>query len=272
MKTSPLGFAVVLALMLLCGCGSSTGTAITDAGFLQSDWMIVDLQTGSTEPRATIDASDPAYRDRLMAFRRIPAGTFKPGVLGAYIGDLDEKNRSTVTVTETWLGMFEVTRAQWARLAGTTAPTADGDLPATVTRGEAEGMLTRQSTAGRKYDLPDADAWEWAAGAGSGNSFAWGTSLIDTDAAPYAVFDPHVTSTLPVPTGPAVVGSKRPNDWGIFDMQGNLWEHVRSSIAGYEARGGSWAHPLITARAANRLSIPYDVPHPLIGIRLAWSE
>lgn len=263
---------LVLTVMavLAAGCGGS-GSLKNDTGMVAADYLVVDLVDGSAEPRRSIVASDPALRDRLMAFRRIPAADFVPGVVGSDLGEDDEKNRSRTRSGTAWLAVFELTRAQWQRLGGEAQPGA-GDLPAVVMRGRLEQLLTSARGRGMKLDLPEAAVWEWASSAGTGAAYAWGESLLDADSSPAAVVDPLPGSTLASPTGPAVVGSKQASAWGLYDMHGNLWEHVLSDDVGHEIRGGSWAQGVIQARSSNRLRLGYDVEHPLVGARLVWEE
>lgn len=268
-----LRLVLVLAVLSLAGCGgSSQGSVFNDGGMLTADWLVVDLSTGAAEPRHRLDPADPALRDRLMAFRRVPAGRFTPGVAGAFIGDGDEKNLAEEAVPEAWLAVFEVTAAQWARLTDGAVPATGGDLPAAIRRSELEAALAQQAGRGRHFALPSRLLWEYAASAGTGQAFAWGDALLEGDARLHAVFDPQAGSTLVRPTGPAAVGSRLGNSWGLFDMHGNLWEHVRGDEAEHEIRGGSWAQPLVQARSSNRVLLPYDTNHPLVGARLTWSE
>jgi formylglycine-generating enzyme required for sulfatase activity len=63
------------------------------------------------------------------------------------------------------------------------------------------------------YRLPTEAEWEYACRAGTATTFSYGDdeSLLDR----YAV---HRASRTEVP------GSKLPNDWGLFDVHGNVYE------------------------------------------------
>ena len=89
---------------------------------------------------------------------------------------------------------------------------------------------------GLDFDLPSDAQWEFAARAGHGSGY-WGDGSkvlnTDTDAnlnklARYRGDNPGgtsaTTSTAPTAGGTAIVGSYKPNSWGLYDMHGNVWE------------------------------------------------
>ena len=88
--------------------------------------------------------------------------------------------------------------------------------------------------------------------------FHWSDDLSATTAGQYAV----VRETGA--TGPAVVGSKLPNAFGLYDMHGNAFEMDSDG----NLRGGSWNCNLITTRAGNATSIGGAVDHGLVGLRV----
>ena len=83
---------------------------------------------------------------------------------------------------------------------------------------------------GVQYRLPTEAEWEFAARAGSKTAYSFGSD--PTELEKYAVFA--------ATDGPAKVGSKAPNAYGLHDMHGNVWEWTidQFSPKGFEGRGG----------------------------------
>ena len=107
--------------------------------------------------------------------------------------------------------------------------------------GESFLGLLRTKT-GVDFDLPSEAQWEFAARAGHGEGY-WGDGSvirIDSNAdANLALLGRYQrnggqiqsgsnwnnpASTCGTMNGSAVVGSYKPNDWGLYDMHGNVWE------------------------------------------------
>ena len=76
----------------------------------------------------------------------------------------------------------------------------------------------------KTYRLPTEAEWEYACRAGTSTAFSFGDSLNGTQA--------NCNGNLPFgPVGPGpflkrttAVGSYKPNAWGLYDMQGNVWQ------------------------------------------------
>ncbi len=69
---------------------------------------------------------------------------------------------------------------------------------------------------GRFYRLPTEAEWEYAARAGSNTSYSFGDTDKNIDT--HAVYYKNANGSY------AKVGSKEPNDWGLYDMHGNVAE------------------------------------------------
>jgi formylglycine-generating enzyme required for sulfatase activity len=171
----------------------------------------------------------------------VPAGLFE---MGSPDSDLDaddvEKPRHPVRITRPfYLGVCEVTRGQYRAVTGETPSYFEGsdDLPVERVswwdavkfcnqlsrarslppfygvNGETVTVLDWSATG---YRLPTEAEWEYACRAGSAARYSFGNdpgNLRD-----YAWHKQNSKGK----THP--VRQKRPNAWGLFDMNGNVWE------------------------------------------------
>jgi formylglycine-generating enzyme required for sulfatase activity len=141
------------------------------------------------------------------------------------------------------------------------------------------------------YRLPTEAEWEYACRAGSEKAFSWGTD-IDCTKAMYSnntlkseqCVD-YVKSRGLAADSPAPVKSYPPNDWGLYDMHGNVWEWVQGWYGSYPTnavvdpqgpetgtervrRGGSWFKFGRTCRSANRNFAHPATKHSTLGFRV----
>jgi formylglycine-generating enzyme required for sulfatase activity len=91
--------------------------------------------------------------------------------------------------------------------------------------------LPEEKKTGRTYRLPTEAEWAHACLAGSKS--AW--SYFDSDLRDYAWFGGNSKGhTHPV-------GEKKPNEWGLYDMYGNVWEWCSDLNGAYpEGDKGGW--------------------------------
>ena len=94
------------------------------------------------------------------------------------------------------------------------------------------GLL--HSRTGIAFDLPSEAQWEFAARAGNGAT-KWGDGSSIQNQNPDASLNllgryrgngggTSPAESSDATTGTAIVGTYKPNDWGIYDMYGNVWE------------------------------------------------
>jgi hypothetical protein len=223
-----------VALVLLTGCAASSGSAAADAALSDAAWLELDLANGTLQPVAAPDAhslAEARLRSSIMLFRRIPAGSTSghPAILPS--GGEPEDNLQLVNPGPAYLAVFELTRGQWARLRSQAEP-SDPALPATgLAPAEVSEVAASFRLARFRLALPDAGLWAHGCAAGNPGLFTWGDSSDAAVSTTYAVL--HTVSNQP--GGPATVGGRLPNAFGLYDMHGNAWEAIRTGN-GYAAR------------------------------------
>ncbi len=187
----------------------------------------------------------------------IPEGDF---LMGATENELDspdrEKPQHQVTVSTFFMGRYPVTQEQWREV--TALPQVEQALKANPSRFkgdkrpveqvswyEAKEFCARLSKyTKRNYGLPNEAEWEYACRAGTTTPFHFGET-ITTDLANYR-------GTGSYGEGPkgeyrqetTSVGIFSPNNFGLCDMHGNVWEwcedHWHDNYHKAPHDGSSW--------------------------------
>ena len=148
----------------------------------------------------------------------VQPGTFR---MGSDDGDADEKPIRSVTISKPfYIGRYEVTQKQWRNVMGTNPSMFQGDNNPVemVSWNDAEAFIQKlnEKEGTTKYRLPTEAEWEFAARGGTqsnGYKFAGSNNAVDV-----AVCGENSGREM------KPVGSKRPNELGIYDMSGNAWE------------------------------------------------
>lgn len=231
----------------------------------------------------------------------IPAGAFTMG------SPPDEADHSTqegpqhrVTVSQFFMAKYSVTQAQWQAVAALPKVGIDLEPKPSRFRGdtrpveriswyEALEFCNRLTIlTNRQYRLPTEAEWEYACRAGTTTPFYFG----ETISPEVANYDGNYTygsgpqgefreETTPVGQFPA-------NDFGLYDMHGNVWEwcldHRHGNYDGAPEdgsawlsdnesnfrilRGGSWVSHPGGCRSAYRLNIHPGSRSNLYGFRV----
>ena len=217
---------------------------------------------------------------------KIEAGTFMMGATSEMKNpDIDEKPVHQVTLTnDYYMGKYEVTQALWEAVMGSNPSKYKGDnLPVeSVSWNDCQEFISRlNSLTGRKFRLPTEAEWEYAARGGKkSRSYQYSGSSNISDVAWY---DENCGSTT------RAVGIKRPNELGIYDMSGNVWEWCHDWYSSYSSlsqmnpigaisgacrvrRGGSWDNSVWYSRSSSRSYDTSDYSRINLGLRLALTE
>lgn len=126
----------------------------------------------------------------------------------------------------------------------------------------------------REYRLPTEAEWEYACRADSATPYANGN---DINAMGWFSNNSQY-KTYPV-------SMKKPNNWGLYDMHGNVWEWCQDSYENYSVedatdpliinedspkvrRGGSWSDDAKSCRSATRFKYPANTHLSTMGFRL----
>ena len=136
-------------------------------------------------------------------------------IMGNDYAQEDEKPEHEVCVDDFYLGKYEVTQARWEKVMGFNPSKFSGaDLPV-----EQVNYLNVQKfiqKSGGACRLPTEAEWEYAARGGATTRYFWG-NMVHGD---YTWYEENSEET----THP--VGSKAPNQYGVYDLMGNVWEWV----------------------------------------------
>jgi formylglycine-generating enzyme required for sulfatase activity len=243
----------------------------------------------------------------------IPGGSFMMGTANSEIEKLVKKYNSDwfrrespqheVTVTEFYIGKFQITQEQWKQVSK--LPQVERELKKypshfpkaklpveKVSWYDAVEFCARLSKAtGKEYRLPSEVEWEYACRARTATPFYFGETITGN----LANYDASYTYANEVSAEyrgeTTLVGSFLPNQFGLYEMHGNVWEWCADNyhenydgapsdshawISEYTTtrilRGGSWLNVSGYCRSANRTRNAPDILYNNCGFRCVMSH
>ena len=222
----------------------------------------------------------------------VKGGTFMMGATPEQGEDTfeDEEPVHQVTISDYYIGQTQVTQQLWQAMMGNNPSKFTGDPQRPVeqvTWYDCQRFISRlNALTGQHFRLPTEAEWEYAARGGNlsqGHMYSGGNTIDDvawyTENSGKVSFFSDKRSTHPV-------GTKAPNELGLFDMSGNVWEWCQDWYSRYTAnaqtdptgssdgynrlcRGGSWCSNAEYCRVSYRNNNNLSYLHPAIGLRLA---
>jgi len=238
-----------------------------------------------------------------MKFTKLPGGTFKMGS-PANVGSNDEQPVRDITIDAFHMGVYEVRQAEFARFqkenpsyfrvggggeAKLKADTDTADFPVDSVNYDVAvkfigwlNDLPEEIAAGRMYRLPTEAEWEYASqgpAASPAERALYGQGIFAPLTATNANFSGNLGRTCKVGSYPA-------NAFGLYDMQGNVWEWCHDWFGPYDPtktnnpqgppngnsrvlRGGSWDGSANNCRCSYRGINRPVLANDVLGFRVA---
>lgn len=196
----------------------------------------------------------------------------------------------SVALSDFYIGETEVTQALWQAVMGTNPSHFKGNLQRPVecvSWNDCQLFIQKlNQLTGRTFALPTEAQWEYAAlgGTKSQHHRYAGSDNID-EVAWYRNNAREGLDTLDANYGTHPVKSKKPNELGLYDMSGNIWEWCHDWFDAYPTtpqqdptgskngerricRGGGWKGIESYARCTERDHLPQDYGDYGLGFRL----
>ena len=289
LKTFLLAFAAVMVAMpsmvqgvIVC---KKDGTRVN---FPYEDIdSIVTYNNDETPPSSgpVSDGQNKVYTVNGVSFKMIAVkgGTFTMGATSEQTGaGSGESPTHSVTLSDYYIGETEVTQELWTAVMGSNPSNFTGNMQLPVEMvswDDCQNFLAKlNGLTGETFRLPTEAQWEYAARGGNqaqGRLYS-GSNTID-DVAWY--FSNSSSTTHPVKT-------KAPNELGIYDMSGNVWEWCSDWYGSYSSaaqtdpagpskgnsrvkRGGGGGYNAAYCRVAARSYLTPARTLSYLGLRLA---
>ena len=223
----------------------------------------------------------------------------------------DESPVHQVTLSDYYMGEFEVTQELWEAVMGYSGRLSDGFYMRAVSPiwpgGVPESEYGKGSTypayyisyddivnqfiprlnklTGKKFRLPTEAEWEYAARGGKHQSYYLYSGSDNISSVAWYDANAYDVGAGSPAYGTHLVGTKSPNELGLYDMSGNVWEWCSDRYGEYSSysqtnptgptsgsfrvdRGGCWNDGAQGCRVADRNHSAPDGRYSNLGFRL----
>ena len=232
-------------------------------------------------------AIDPIIHQAIDDMVRVAGGTFTMGATPEQGSDVNivEKPAHEVTLRDYYISKYEVTQELWQVVMGYN-PSEFKNSPQNpvenVSWDDCQEFIAKlNELTGKRFRLPTEAEWEFAArGGDKSRGYKYSGSDFQDHVAWYYVNSDKMTHP---------VGQNSPNELGLYDMSGNVWEWCQDWYGRYSSgsqtnpsgpslgsdrvsRGGSWRYSARYCRVSNRSKEKRSFTDNNLGLRLALSN
>ena len=251
--------------------------------------------SSSTDPELSVakNGTPKTYAVKGVVFKmiKVRGGTFKMGATPEQTGAFDsEKPVHRVKLSDYYIGETEVTQELWTAVMGNNPSNfkSNSQLPVeNVSWNDCNNFISKlNDLTGENFHLPTEAQWEDAArGGNQSKGYLYSGSNTLVKVAWYTV-NSYNKGSSHRDYGTHVVKTKSPNELGLYDMSGNVWEWCQDWYGSYSSaavsnpkgpasgssrvsRGGSWSCNATRCRVADRYCVTPDFSRTGLGLRLA---
>ena len=214
----------------------------------------------------------------------VKGGTFMMGATSGQGSDafFQDKPVHEVTLSDYHIGKYEVTQEEWETVMGCNPSKFKGPKRPVenISWEDCQEFIQKlNALTGKSFRLPTEAEWEYAARGGNKSFGAKAAGGFDIgEIAEY--YENSNNTTFPV-------GQKQPNELGLYDMSGNVWEWCSDWYDNYGSgpytnpqgpsfgtlrvnRGGGWCSSEYLCNVTNRGHNIASERYNALGFRLAY--
>ncbi len=258
---------------------------------------VISTSCGKDEPVNPDEPKTETFTVNGVTFKmvEVAGGTFTMGATAEQGGNVfdEEKPAHEVTLSSYCIGQTEVTQALWQAVMGSNPSyiSSRNNYATNLQRpvefvswDDCQTFITKlNQLTGKTFRLPTEAEWEFAARGGNrSQGYKYSGSNNPDDVAWYWFNIPSLEGYGTTQT----VATKAPNELGLYDMSGNVWEWCQDLYDRYSSdaqtnpvgpstgygrvfRGGSWLNDAYTCRVSPRAGYAPTNRTDCIGLRLA---